>query len=140
MSAFIYLNLLLKYISSEIFRHTGLFKYFCVTPSLSERKPCLESQKLWRWSSVGLCDKFLPRVRCNAWMLLDKKGTRTAELVQPANEESTRWEESFPLFRPIFRHPTPPRNSASHIKRSMQCFGKLESCTGFHLLYALGSH
>ena len=31
-------------------------------------KPCLESQKLWRWGSVGLCDKFLPRVRCNAWM------------------------------------------------------------------------
>ena len=26
LSAFVFLNLLLKYISSEIFRHTGLFK------------------------------------------------------------------------------------------------------------------
>ena len=38
-------------------------------------------------------------------MLLDKKGTRTAELVQPAKEESTRWDESFPLFPAIFSAP-----------------------------------
>ena len=38
-------------------------------------------------------------------LLLDKKGTRTAELVQPAKEESTRWDESFPLFPAIFSAP-----------------------------------
>ena len=58
-------------------------------------------------------------------MLLDKKGTRTAELVQPAKEESTRWDESFLLFPAIFSAPNTAGNSASHTEGSLQCFGKL---------------
>ena len=50
-------------------------------------KPCLESQKLWRWGSVGLCDKFLPRVRC---LDLAKKWNQNCRTGAAEEEESTQ--------------------------------------------------
>ena len=52
-------------------------------------------------------------------MLLDKKGTRTAELVQPAKEESTRWDESFLLLFGIFFGTQHRRETLLHISKDL---------------------
>ena len=84
-------------------------KYLCVTPSLSE-------SHVWNHRNYGggvqldfvtsFCREYGATPGCAADAVVgQKKGTRTAELVQPAKEESTRWDERFPLFPAIFSAP-----------------------------------
>ena len=111
-------------------------KYFCVTPSLSE-------SHVWNHRNYGggvqldfvtsFCREYGATPGC-CWT---KKEPELQNWCSPRRRRVRGGTKVFRFFRPFFRHQTPPRNSASHIEGSLQCFWKLESCTGFHLLCAV---
>ena len=111
-------------------------------------KPCLESQKLWQWGSVGLCDKFLPRVRCNAWMCCRCCWTKKEpELQNWCSPRRRRVRGGMKVFRfsGRFLGTQHRRGTLLHIFKDLcSVLESWKAVPGFtcnvHLLYALGWH